>query len=172
MEFKLNYYSFLLDLHNNPAMKITLLLVFIVLTVDVIGFEVVSSNAVPLGILLPYNSTMVPSTKLCCFMNSGYELASLEFAYNGPTSAWVSTTTISSCRNAELSMDILITPNLYASVNDQVAKIFTTIEASSYGMIWINVDAQPTFKPSCNFLAQMVNGISQKGKTVGIRSSK
>lgn len=87
---------------------------------------------------------------------------------------------LNSAKAAGLATDIYMFPCRGKSGTSQVDQMMAGISAGLYGMVWIDVETNPSpgcgwtsdHTGNCNFLMEIINHIKSKGKTPGIYGSK
>ena len=116
-----------------------------------------------------------------CMKSNGYEFAIIRgyCSYGG-----VDHNAVQGLRNAKaagLITDIYMFPCRGKSAQAQVDEMFAGIDSSLYGMIWIDVETNPSpgcswsghdGNSNCQFLTDIINAIRAKGKHLGIYATR
>lgn len=116
-----------------------------------------------------------------CMKSNGYEFAIIRgyCSYGG-----VDHNAVQGLRNAKAAgmiTDIYMFPCRGKSAQAQVDEMFAGIDSSLYGMIWIDVETNPSpgcswsghdGNSNCQFLTDVINAIRAKGKHLGIYASR
>ena len=87
---------------------------------------------------------------------------------------------LNNAKAAGLATDIYMFPCRGKSANAQVDQMVSAIANSLYGMVWIDVETNPStgcgwgsdHAGNCNFVTEIINRIKSHGKTPGVYSSK
>jgi GH25 family lysozyme M1 (1,4-beta-N-acetylmuramidase) len=88
---------------------------------------------------------------------------------------------LKNAKAAGLNTDIYMFPCRGKSAKTQVDEMFSAIDKSLYGTVWIDVETNPSSGCSwsghdaasnCQFVTDLVNEIKAKGKSAGIYASK
>lgn len=115
-----------------------------------------------------------------CIKNAGYSFATLR-AYRSMGS--FDTTVVQSLTNARsagLTTDIYMFPCRGKNASAQVDEMMSKVSASLYGMVWIDVETNPSSgcswsghdsNSNCQFVTEIVNRVKSQGKNVGIYSN-
>lgn len=112
-----------------------------------------------------------------CMKNAGYHFAIIRgyCSFGGLDSHAVQSLT--NAKAAGLITDIYMFPCRSKSATAQVDQMFSGISSSLYGMVWIDVETNPSpgcswsghdGASNCQFLQDIVNHVKSKGKKVGI----
>lgn len=115
-----------------------------------------------------------------CIKNAGYTFVILR-GYRSPGA--IDTNAVQSLTNAKavgLATDIYMFPCRGKSATAQVDEMNSAINANLYGMVWIDVETNPSAgcswsghdaNSNCQFLTDIINRVKSHGKNVGIYSS-
>lgn len=114
-----------------------------------------------------------------CMKSNGYAFAIIRgyCSYGGVDSHAVQGLT--NAKSAGLITDIYMFPCRGKSATAQVDDMMAGIPSNLYGMVWIDVEANPSSgcgwssdgNSNCQFLTEIINRIKAKGKTPGIYAS-
>ncbi len=116
-----------------------------------------------------------------CMKSSGYTFVILRgyCSYGGVDHNAVQS--LKNARAAGLITDIYMFPCRGKSAQAQVDEMVSGIDSSLYGMVWIDVETNPSpgcswsghdANSNCQFLTDVINAIKGKGKHLGIYASR
>jgi hypothetical protein len=115
-----------------------------------------------------------------CMKNNGYSFAIIRgyCSYGGVDGNIVNN--LNNARAAGLITDIYMFPCRGKSASAQVDQMMAAIPANLYGMIWIDVETNPSsgcgwgadHAGNCNFLTETINRIKSHGKVPAIYASR
>ncbi len=121
-------------------------------------------------------SQLFPTSTFQCIKNGGYGFAIIRgyCSYGGVDHNAVQSLT--NAKSAGLITDIYMFPCRGKSATAQVDEMMNAIPANLYGMIWIDVETNPSSGcgwtgDNCGFITEIVNRIKSKGKVPAIYSS-
>ncbi|CAM5999503.1 unnamed protein product [Sphagnum balticum] len=125
-------------------------------------------------------SQLFPTSTYQCIKNSGYSFVIIRgwCSFGG-----IDTNAVSNLNNAKaagLITDIYLFPCRGKSASTQVDQLMAGISANLYGMIWVDVETNPSsgcgwtsdYNGNCAFLTEIINRIKSKGKVPGIYASR
>jgi hypothetical protein len=126
-------------------------------------------------------SQLFPVSTYQCMKSNGYSFAIIRgyCSYGGVDSNAVQG--LKNAKAAGLITDIYMFPCRGKSAQSQVDQMFAGIDQSLYGMIWIDVETNPSTgcswsghdaNSNCQFLTDIINGIKAKGKHLGIYATR
>jgi len=126
-------------------------------------------------------SQLFPVSTYQCMKSSGYTFAIIRgyCSYGGPDQNAVQG--LKNAKAAGLLADIYMFPCRGKSAQSQVDQMFAAIDQSLWGMVWIDVEANPSSgcswsghdaNSNCQFLTDIINAIKAKGKRPAIYSSR
>ena len=114
-----------------------------------------------------------------CMKTNGYYFAILRgYCSYGGVDAHI-TSNLQNAKAAGLVTDIYMFPCRGKSSTSQVDQMMAAISSSSYGMVWIDVETNPSsgcgwgkdYTANCNYLAELISRIKQHGKVPGVYTS-
>ena len=115
-----------------------------------------------------------------CIKNNGYTFAIIRgyCSYGGVDSNIISN--LNNARAAGLITDIYMFPCRGKSASAQVDQMMTAISSNLYGMVWIDVENNPSpgcgwgsdYNGNCAFLTEIVNRVKSRGKVPAIYASR
>ena len=115
-----------------------------------------------------------------CMKNNGYAFAIIRgyCSYGGVDGNVVNN--LNNARAAGLITDIYMFPCRGKSASAQVDQMMAAIPANLYGMVWIDVETNPSsgcgwgtdHAGNCNFLTEIINRIKSHGKVPAIYASR
>jgi GH25 family lysozyme M1 (1,4-beta-N-acetylmuramidase) len=116
-----------------------------------------------------------------CMKSSGYNFAIIRgyCSFGGPDHNAVQS--LRNAKGAGLITDIYMFPCRGKSATAQVDDMMANIDSSLYGMVWIDIETNPSSgcswtghdaNSNCQFVIDTINRIKSKGKNVGIYASK
>lgn len=121
-------------------------------------------------------SQLFPTSTFQCIKNNGYSFAIIRgyCSYGGVDHNAVQS--LNNARAAGLITDIYMFPCRGKSATAQVDEMMNAIPSNLYGMIWIDVETNPSSGcgwtgDNCGFLAEIISRIKAKGKVPAIYSS-
>lgn len=115
-----------------------------------------------------------------CLKNAGNSFAIVRAFHSYGSIDTTATASLNNARSSGLTTDIYMFPCRGKSATAQVDEMMSGISANLYGMIWIDVETNPSSgcswsghdsSSNCQFLTDVVNRVKSKGKEVGIYSS-
>jgi GH25 family lysozyme M1 (1,4-beta-N-acetylmuramidase) len=114
-----------------------------------------------------------------CFKNDGYSFVIIRGYRSGGSLDPNIHANLQNAKAAGLTPDIYMFPCRGKSADSQVDQMISGISSSSYGMVWIDVETNPTsgcgwgtnHASNCEYLAEIVKRIKSHGKTPGIYAS-
>jgi hypothetical protein len=124
-------------------------------------------------------SQLFPTSTYQCMLNSGYSFISLRgYRSMGAVDPNVHAN-LQNARAAGFSPDIYMFPCRGKSASAQVDEMVAGIPSSSYGMIWIDVETNPSpncgwgtdYAGNCQYLTEVAARIKSHGKVAGIYAS-
>ena len=115
-----------------------------------------------------------------CMKNNGYQFAIIRgyCSFGGMDTHAVQSLT--NAKNAGLITDIYMFPCRGKSATSQVDEMVKNIPGNLYGMVWVDVETNPSSgcswsthdaKSNCDFITEIVNRIKSHGKKVGVYAS-
>jgi hypothetical protein len=126
-------------------------------------------------------SQLFPTSTYQCMKSNGYTFAIIRgyCSYGGPDHNAVQN--LNNARAAGLITDIYMFPCRGKSAQAQVDEMFSSVNPGLWGMVWIDVETNPSTGCSwsghdaasnCQFLTDIINGIKAKGKNPAIYASR
>jgi hypothetical protein len=112
-----------------------------------------------------------------CIKNNGFEFSIIRgyCSYGGVDSHAVAG--LQAARAAGLITDVYFFPCRGKSGTAQVNEMFNAIPSNLFGMVWIDVETNPSpncgwYGDNCGFVGEIVNAIKAHGKVPGIYASQ
>lgn len=115
-----------------------------------------------------------------CIKNAGYTFAILR-AYRSMGSFDTTVTqSLTNAKSAGLTTDIYMFPCRGKNATAQVDEMISKVSGSLYGMVWIDVETNPSSgcswsghdaNSNCQFVTEIINRVKSHGKGVGIYSN-
>jgi GH25 family lysozyme M1 (1,4-beta-N-acetylmuramidase) len=143
-----------------------------------IVFLLVSYGACTLGIDL---AGAFQTSTFQCLKNGGFQYAIVRAFHSYGSIDKTAIQSLTNARSAGLSTDIYMFPCRGKNATTQVDEMISGITSSLYGMVWIDVETNPSSGCSwaghdatsnCQFLTEIINRVKSHNKQVGIYSSK
>ena len=114
-----------------------------------------------------------------CFKTNGYQFVIIRgFRSYGAVDPYV-ISNINNAKSAGLIADIYMFPCRGKTASSQVDALFSGVPSSAYGMVWIDVENNPSsgcawgkdYTSNCAYLTDLIAKIKAKGKNPGIYAS-
>jgi GH25 family lysozyme M1 (1,4-beta-N-acetylmuramidase) len=125
-------------------------------------------------------SQLFSAATYSCMKNNGVQFAIIRgyCSFGGIDTNAVSS--LNNARSAGLITDIYMFPCRGKSATNQVNEMFNSISSSLFGMVWIDVETNPSpgcgwssdTASNCAFLTETINAIKSRGKNPGIYASQ
>jgi hypothetical protein len=125
-------------------------------------------------------SQLFSTSTYTCIKNAGYHFAIIRgYCSYGGVDANIHSN-LNNAKAAGLTTDIYMFPCRGKSANSQVDQMVSAIASNTYGMVWIDVETNPSsgcgwgsdHAGNCAFLTETINRIKSHGKTAGIYASR